>query len=90
MTYDHILSAIYEELKELDTDPRVSLSVDFAGETTIESLRLDSLEMLNLVFDLQEKLGVDLTLVDFPRASTLAQIAEHIVRLKEQRVKGTR
>jgi acyl carrier protein len=90
MTHEDILSSIYEELGKLQTDPRVSLSVQSAAQTTVESLNLDSLELLNLVFDLQNRLGVSLTVADFAQASTLAQVAEHISRLKEERSKGAR
>jgi acyl carrier protein len=88
MTHEEILKSIYAELGNLQTDPRVFLSVQSAGETTVEALNLDSLEKLNLVFDLQDRLGVPLTVADFPQASTLAQVADHILRLKEERSKG--
>ncbi len=90
MTHEEILSAMYEELSEFQTDPRLSLSEQSAGETTIEAVGLSSLEMLQLILNLEDRLSVPLTLADFPKLSTLAQIAEHISGLKEKGLKNTR
>jgi acyl carrier protein len=90
MSHAGILSDIYDELRERQTDPRVTLSIDSADQTTVEALGLDSLDMLQLVMDLEDKLGVSLTMEDFQGTSTLTQVAEHIFRLKEEAFKNTR
>jgi acyl carrier protein len=90
MTQEDILNCIYGELRERQTDTRVILSAEWADQTTVEALGLDSLEMLQFLMDLEEKLGVSLEVTDFPKPSTLAQVAGHIFKLKEERLKGIR
>jgi acyl carrier protein len=90
MTQEDILNYIYEGLRERQTDTRVILSAEWADQTTVEALVLDSLDMLQFLMDLEEKLGVPLEVTTFPRTSTLAEVAGHIFRLKKERLEDIR
>lgn len=87
MNREKILSVMYEELKELQTDQRIVLSPDLASTTKMESLVLDSLETLQFVMNLEEKLGLKLEVEDFPKSSTLLEIADHIAELSQEPAK---
>jgi acyl carrier protein len=87
VTIEEVLATICEELAELETDERITLSGNLAEKTTLEALSLDSLDMLQFVMKLEERLGVPLELKDLPYAWTLGRLAEHILGLKEQRAK---
>jgi hypothetical protein len=51
---EYVLDILYRQLKELAVDERVELAPERAAETTLESLRLDSLETLQLARQGQE------------------------------------
>jgi acyl carrier protein len=89
MTHEEVLKAICEEVWDLQTDPHISSSEQLTGQMVIETINLTSLEMLQLILNLEDKLSISLTVGDFPKTSTLSQVAEHISRLKEKRLKDT-
>ena len=70
MTPDQIRTAFLEELTRIapDIDPD-SVEDD---EHIQDDLELDSMDVLNLVTALHERLGVDIPETDYPRIATVA------------------
>lgn len=48
--------------------------------TTLRDLGIDSMHVVNLLLDLEQDLGIELTDVNFPPNPTLGQVAETIGR----------
>jgi len=48
--------------------------------TTLRDLGIDSMHVVNLLLDLEQDLGIELTDVNFPPNPTLGQVAETISR----------
>ena len=73
-----IIGAIVDALKRCKLHPDIDLGIEKASTTTIESLRLDSLDLLQFAMDVEDDLGIEIDVVEFPPDATLAELAEHI------------
>ena len=79
---EYVLDVIYKQLKELAVDERVELAPERAAETTLESLRLDSLDTLQLAMSLEEALNIEIEVADLRKDQTILQIVDHVLGLK--------
>ncbi len=68
--YDRIAAYLSEQLDI----PQEEMS----RETTFESLHLDSLDMVEMLMDLEEELGIDFELDDDEKPTTLGDLADYI------------
>jgi len=50
------------------------------ASTTLRDLGLDSMHVVNLLLDLEQELGIELTDINFPPNPTLGQVADTITR----------
>ena len=69
MTRDGIRRAIFEELGAIA--PEASPAALKGGEDIRVALDIDSMDFLNLVIALHERLGVDIPEADYPLLATL-------------------
>jgi acyl carrier protein len=58
-------------------------------EVTLESLKLDSLDTITLLFELEDKLGVSIPDEDARSVRTVGDIVERIRRLKDVAAAGS-
>lgn len=79
-----VLDCIYELLLDLDTDSRVLLSRDTLHGVAINSMRVDSLELLMLALAIERKLGVRIDIQSFSPTKTFGQLAEAVLRAKKK------
>lgn len=75
---EDILEVLYGQLRTLAVDERVKLAPELAAETTIESLRLDSLDTLVLAMGLEDALNIPIGVADLPKHRTLLEIADFV------------
>jgi len=80
---EHILEVLYGQLRTLTVDERVRLAPELASETTIESLRLDSLDTLVLAMGLEDALNIQIEVKDLPKDRTLSEIADFLLSAKQ-------
>ena len=76
MTPQEIRTAFLEELVTVAPD----LDPDLVGENDHiqDDLELDSMDVLNLVTALHDRLGVNIPEVDYPHIATLAQAVAYL------------
>lgn len=58
---------------QLDIPPE-----ELSRETTFESLHLDSLDMVEMVMDMEEELGIDLGMEGDMQLETIGDLADYI------------
>ena len=83
-TREHVLDVFYKQLRELAVDERVELLPERAAETTLDSLRLDSLEVLQLAMSLEETFDIEIEVSDLRKNQTILQIADYVVGLNNR------
>jgi acyl carrier protein len=59
--------------QQLDISP-----ADLDADTTFESLNLDSLDMAEMIIDMEEEVGVDFEIDGEVRLETIGELAEYI------------
>jgi acyl carrier protein len=79
---EQVLEVLYGLLKEATVDQRVDLNPEMAAETTLELLRLDSLDTLVLAMGLEDALDIEIRVVDLPKNRTISEIADYVAGLK--------
>ncbi|KHF24011.1 acyl carrier protein [Solemya velum gill symbiont] len=85
MTQNDILKTLLDELHEQTISPDIDLKNHVhPGSIKFEELRLDSLDTLMLAMNVEEKLGLELEVSEFPRDATLDEFAEYLFELKNQ------
>ena len=75
------IDALYAALTNCRIHPDINLDKATVKTTTIASLALDSLDLLQMAMDVEEVLGVELDVVEFPADATLWEVAEHFQQL---------
>ena len=80
---EQILDCIYKSLCNCKYDSRVNLARNTIGETTLDSVRIDSLELLQVVFDIESDFDVEIEFSQFPMTGTFGQLAEIILITKK-------
>jgi acyl carrier protein len=78
---DIAIDALYEALSTCNIHPEADLNKATVKTTTIASLALDSLDLLQMAMDVEEVLDVELDVVEFPGDATLWDVAEHFQKL---------
>ncbi len=76
MTHDDIRTAFLEELTKVAPDIAPEDVGD--GDHIQDDLELDSMDVLNLVTALHQRLGVDIPEPDYPRIATLSLAVEYL------------
>lgn len=78
MTEDQIRTAFIEELTSVAPDIGPE---EIASDTHIQDdLALDSMDILNFVTALHDRLGVDIPEADYPRIATLAEAVPYLLQ----------
>ena len=76
MTSDDITNVIVDALRRIA--PEVDPASIRAGVSFREELDLDSMDFLNFVLALHERLGVDIPEVDYPRLNSLESAVAYL------------
>ena len=78
MTRDEITAALIDELGRIapEIDPA---GIDLAADLR-EQLDIDSMDFLNLVTALHERLNLDIPEIDYPDLTTLGHAVEYLAR----------
>lgn len=76
MTPDAIRTAFVEELTRIAPD--IDAAEIGADDHIQDDLELDSMDVLNLVTALHERLGVDIPEADYPRIATLSAAVAYL------------
>ena len=80
-TYTEILSVIVNTLSSYQIEPDLVLVTNKATSTTIGSLGLDILDLLQFSMDVEDALDLEIDIVEFPDDATLDEVAKHIEKL---------
>lgn len=85
MTQDEILRILLDELYDLTVSTDIDLKNHaHPGSVKFEELKLDSLDTLMMAMNVEEKLGLELEVAEFPRDATLDEFSEYILELINQ------
>ena len=76
MTHAEIRTAFLEELTQIAPD--IEMADVGEDDHLQEDLELDSMDFLNLVSSLHQRLGVDIPEIDYPKVATLALAVEYL------------
>lgn len=85
ITKADILEAVFAILAKSSIHPDVDLNINHAAEITIGSLALDSLDLLQFSMEVEERLDIEMDVVEFPPAATLEEVADHFLALAGNR-----
>lgn len=69
---------MYERIRTYLSEQLDIPAEELSRETTFESLHLDSLDMVEMVMDLEEELGVDFGIEGEMQMETLGDLADYI------------
>ncbi|HVJ76492.1 MAG TPA: phosphopantetheine-binding protein [Hyphomicrobium sp.] len=75
-----VTTILFETIKALAPEKSSDLDAASAQNITLRSLDLDSLDTLKLAMDLEDALGVNIEIVNFPDSLTLSELAERLSR----------
>ena len=78
MTRDEITAALIEELGKIA--PEVDATRLDPDADIREELDIDSIDFLNLVTALSDRLSIDIPKVDYPSLATFAQAADYLAQ----------
>lgn len=84
-----VMSVLLETIQALLPADAARLDAAGAENVTLEALQLDSLDTLKLAMDLEEALGIDIEIVNFPLTLTLAELAEKLTAMRERKARST-
>ena len=76
MTHAEIRTAFLEELTQIAPD--IEMADVGEDDHLQDDLELDSMDFLNLVSSLHQRLGVDIPEIDYPKVATLALAVEYL------------
>ena len=79
-----VIAVLLDVVKELAPGKAVGIDTASAQHTTLKSLELDSLDTLQLAMNIEDALGVDIEIVDFPDTLTLSELAVRLTRQIDQ------
>jgi acyl carrier protein len=80
LTKPIVLEALYKFIAEMDIDPRIELSLATMPALTLESLRVDSLDLLELAMNVENELGVQFEIDTLPPTTSIDELADIISR----------
>jgi len=72
----NVVAVVIEAVKSMAPEKGAGLTEVSAQHITLRSLELDSLDTLQLAMNIEDALGIDIAVVDFPDGLTLAELAE--------------
>lgn len=75
-----VIAVLLDVVKALTPQKAMGIDKTSAQHTTLKSLELDSLDTLQLAMNIEDALGVDIEIVDFPDTLTLSELAERLTR----------
>lgn len=75
-----VTTILFETIKGLAPEQSSRLDVASARHITLQSLDLDSLDTLKLAMDLEDVLGINIEIVNFPETLTLSELADRLSR----------
>ena len=78
LTIETILRTMIAELEKYNVPIHIDHNNNLAAHITLESLALDSLDILQFAMDVEDSLGKRIDIVDFPPDATLLEIAKVI------------
>ena len=70
-----VTTVLLDTIKALAPEKASNLAVASARDITLRSLDLDSLDTLKLAMDLEDALGIDIEIVNFPDTLTISELA---------------
>jgi len=69
---------MYERIRTYLSEQLDIPAEELSRETTFESLHLDSLDMVEMVMDMEEELGIDLGMEGDMQLETIGDLADYI------------
>lgn len=75
---------MYERIRSYLSSQLDIPAEELSRDTTFESLHLDSLDMVEMVMDMEEELGIDLGMDGDMQLETLGDLADYIEEKLEQ------
>lgn len=81
--HKNIARVLIEELKELTIDESVALDPENLSNITFGDLKVDSLETIQLAMSLEDRLGIEMEMSEFPKDATLAEFVDFIALQKK-------
>lgn len=75
---------MYERIRSYLSSQLDIPAEELSRDTTFESLHLDSLDMVEMVMDMEEELGIDLGMEGDMQLETLGDLADYIEEKLEQ------
>ncbi|SFV30045.1 acyl carrier protein [Hyphomicrobium facile] len=79
-----IISVVIDKLRKLSPEKASDLTVKNAQFITLQSLDLDSLDTLQLAMDIEDALGMNIEIVNFPATLTIGQLSEHLAEMRAE------
>jgi acyl carrier protein len=75
-----VTTVLLETIKDLAPEKSSLLDIASARHITLQSFDLDSLDTLKLAMDLEDALGINIEIVNFPDTLTLSELADRLSR----------
>jgi acyl carrier protein len=75
-----VTTVLFETIKDLAPEKSSLLDIASARHITLQSFDLDSLDTLKLAMDLEDALGINIEIVNFPDTLTLSELADRLSR----------
>ena len=75
-----VTAILFETIKGLAPEKSARLDAASAQHITLQSLDLDSLDTLKLAMDLEDALGINIEIVNFPDSLTLSELVDRLSR----------
>ncbi|MBQ3356706.1 MAG: acyl carrier protein [Oscillospiraceae bacterium] len=75
---------MYERIRSYLSEQLDIPAEELSRDTTFESLHLDSLDMVEMVMDMEEELGIDLGMDGDMQLETIGDLADYIEEKLEQ------
>ncbi len=79
---ESVLDCLFKATQNLRYDDSLTLTRDTIEDVTLASLRVDSLDLLQLAFDVESEFGVEFDLASFPADGTFGALANSILRVE--------
>jgi acyl carrier protein len=80
----NIISVVMDKLRKMRPEKAADLTVKNAQFITLQSLDLDSLDTLQFAMDIEDALGMNIEIVNFPDTLTIAQLCERLAEMNAE------
>lgn len=81
--YSSIVQILIEEVKQLNISEELDINTETLEQITLEDLNIDSLETVHLAMSLEERLHIELEIMEFPNSVSLSDLAKLITHIKQ-------